>query len=196
MNRFASLRLPILLLATALVGAAMGTATRQEAAMVSGTYYVDLFRAVDGSPGFAEAAAASMAPLMVRSDVIKEEEKVLEDAISALQLMDPDSLEFAQRNAQLQIQSQALNEEKKALVQLRDQVREQVMASVTLRVHQAVEQIAKVKGYEAVVLQPLPLSEVENKPFGTAMELLRQRSTLWIHPTRDITDEVIAVMAE
>jgi Skp family chaperone for outer membrane proteins len=192
MRRFAIL---LLLASAAAVGTATGYAVRAAAELVPGTYYIDLGRALPETPEFKNQLAALREPLNTRAQQLQALNAELENDRTQLAVMDPASVDARKLFLSLKIREETIHGEMDLLKQASRGLEEEYLLLASKRVHEAAEALAIEKGYEALVVSPIALDEmVWDNPKQT-MELLRQRSTFWIHPDRDVTGDLIAILA-
>ncbi|NQU47632.1 MAG: hypothetical protein HQ519_03210 [Planctomycetes bacterium] len=178
------------------VGTATGYVVRAAAVLVPGTYYIDLGRAIKGDPRLEAQFAMAMKPLQTRYQELKAEAKKLNTEKDQLAIMDPATAEYRSLSMHLKIREETVKGEQDLLVQAQRSIDDEFLFMASSSIHKAVEKLGAEKGYESIVVAPISLKAVPWDNPAQAMELLRQRSTYWIHPDRDVTDELIAILAQ
>jgi len=184
----------LILLAGALVGGASGYLAGS-AELVPGTYFVRLGAAIEAVPGFKEESARRLAPIESERSRVVAESKQLEEDRAALALLNPDDPQTSVRQLELDLKEEKLRGEVKLLREVAGQIQESLLFEASRAIHMAANQLGVDKGYEHIVVDPIDLGSIPwEKDPAQARELIRQRDTFWIHPDRDITDELIALL--
>lgn len=187
---------PLLLVVGAIVGGASGYMAAS-ADLVQGTYYVRLGAAIQAVPGFTEESQRRLGPIETDRNRVVEENKQLEEDRAALALLDPEDPQTSVRQLELDLKEEKLRGEVQLLRQVAGQIQETLLFEASRSVHMAADKLGRERGYEHLVIDPIDLKSI---PWDTdpaqARELVKQRSTFWIHPDRDVTDELIALLGQ
>jgi Skp family chaperone for outer membrane proteins len=186
----------ILILVIGVASAATGYAVRDAADLVPGTYSVDLLRAVESLPGYREELASYMAPINARAEKLKAAAAGYKTQLDDLALLDPESSEYKQIMMSLQLAQAELDSANKVLNDAAYQINHDAFLGATRSIHLVVAELGKRKGYEVIQVLPIDLGAIDFTKPDQAFETLRQRRTMWVHPSRDVTDEVIAILKE
>lgn len=163
-------------------------------AVTPGTYYIDIDRAVSGVPAFEALRAQRMGPIQALGDAwTSRKEKFDEDAAGAA-LLEEGSAELRALNVSMAIRQQNLESEYQTLTEAAGRVNEGLAFEAQRMIQTAVETLGAEKGYEHIVMSPLTNAVIPWDAPNAARDLLRTRTTFWIHPDRDVTAEVVEVL--
>lgn len=162
--------------------------------VATGTYYIDLDRAVDGVPAFQGLREQRMGPVKALGDAWNERKAQLDEDNASFALLEEGTPEHTAMRVQLAIREQNLRAEYETLTDAANQVNESLAFEAQRMIQTAVEVLGMEKGYEHIVLSPLTNEVLPWDNPNAARELLRNRTTLWIHPERDITAEVTEIL--
>lgn len=187
--------LPLLLTAAVAAGTATGYVVRAAAELVPGTYYIDLGRAMEATPELGDQFKAMLEPIKTRAAELQKAGADLEKQKGELALMDPASQDFKSLKLSLAIREETLIGEMNLLNQARNNINDEMLYLASKRIHEAVDALGAQKGYECIQVSPIELSRIpwEEDP-KQSMDLIQQRNTFWIHPDRDVTDELIVIL--
>ncbi|MCH2100951.1 MAG: hypothetical protein MK209_03410 [Planctomycetes bacterium] len=166
-------------------GYGLGTAE-----VTPGTYYVDIDRAVNGVPIFEEMKVLRMGPVQKAGDDWTARKAKFDEDAARFALLEEGSSEYRDMQVSLAIREENLKAEFQLLTDAANQVNEGLAYEAQKIIQNAVEVLANEKGYEQIVLSPLTNSVIPWENPAAARDLLRNRTTIWIHPDRDITTEV------
>jgi hypothetical protein len=186
----------VFLLVIGAASAATGYAVRSAADLVTGTYTVDLMRAVEAIPGYQDQLTKVMAPIERRKVKFKAAAQSFKSKSEDMALLEVNSDEYHEGMMTLQLDKAYLEGENKLLNDAEFQIRHDAFLSATRTIHLAVTELGKRKGYEVIEVLPLSLDLIDFTKPDQAFETLRQRRTMWVHPDRDVTDEVVAILGE
>jgi hypothetical protein len=185
----------LLMAAAAGIGTATGYVARDAADLVPGTYYIDLGRAMAATPELTTRFEAMVKPILDRATQLKKSAADLDTEKGQLALMDPAALDFQTLKLSLAIREETLNGEMNLLQQARNNINDEMLYLASKRIHEAVDVLGAQKGYEAIQVSPIQLAKVPwEKDPKQSMDLIQQRNTFWIHPDRDVTDELIVIL--
>ncbi len=185
----------LLMAAAAGIGTATGYVARDAAELVPGTYYIDLGRAMAATPELTTRFEAMVKPILDRAAQLKKSAADLDTEKGQLALMDPEALDFQNLKLSLAIREETLNGEMNLLQQARNNINDEMLYLASKRIHEAVDTLGAQKGYEAIQVSPIELAKIPwvEDP-KQSMDLIQQRNTFWIHPDRDVTDELIVIL--
>ena len=185
----------LLMAAAAGIGTATGYVARDAAELVPGTYYIDLGRAMAATPELTTRFEAMVKPILDRAAQLKKSAADLDTEKGQLALMDPEALDFQNLKLSLAIREETLNGEMNLLQQARNNINDEMLYLTSKRIHEAVDTLGAQKGYEAIQVSPIELAKIPwvEDP-KQSMDLIQQRNTFWIHPDRDVTDELIVIL--
>ncbi len=185
----------LLLTAAVAVGSATGYVVRGAADLVPGTYYIDLGRALAATPELTTRFEAMLKPIKDRAAELQQLAAAVDKEKGQMALMDPASQDFQNLKLSLAIREETLNGEMNLLNQARRNINDEMLYLASKRIHEAVDVLGAQKGYEAIQVSPIELAKIpwEEDP-KQSMDLIQQRNTFWIHPDRDVTDELIGIL--
>lgn len=189
------MRLPqsILLVLGAFAGGVTGYSLGT-AEVTPGTYYVDIDRAVNGVPAFEAMKAMRMGPVQRAGDDWTARKAQFDEDAAGFALLEEGSAEYRDLQVSLAIREENLKTEFQLLTDAANQVNEGLAFEAQKMIQDAVEVLAQEKGYEHIVLSPLTNAVIPWDNPNAARELLRSRTTFWIHPDRDVTAEVSEIL--
>jgi hypothetical protein len=163
-------------------------------AITPGTYYVDIDRAVAGVASFEAIRAQRMGPIRALGDDWNARKDKLEEDAAGAALLEEGSPEFRAVNVGLAIREENLKSEFKVLTDAAGQVNEGLAFEAQKMIQTAVEILGTESGYEHIVISPLTNEVIPWDKPNAARDLLRTRTTFWIHPERDVTAEVVEIL--
>jgi Skp family chaperone for outer membrane proteins len=163
-------------------------------AVTPGTYYVDIDRAVAGAPAFEAMRAQRMGPIQALGDEWNARKTQLEEDAAGAALLEEGSAEYRAMSVSLAIREENLKSEYKVLSDAAGQVNEGLAFEAQRMIQTAVEVLGAEKGYEHIVISPLTNEVIPWDNANAARDLLRTRTTFWIHPERDVTAEVVEIL--
>lgn len=189
------MRLPqsILLVLGAFAGGVTGYSLGN-AEITPGTYYVDIDRAVNGVPAFEAMKGQRMGPVQRAGDDWTARKAKFEEDTASFLLLEEGSAEYRDMQVSLAIREENLKTEFQLLTDAANQVSEGLAFEAQKMIQGAIEVLASEKGYEQIVLSPLTNTVIPWENPSAARELLRNRTTFWIHPDRDVTAEVSEIL--
>lgn len=184
-----------LLIAAMAVGTATGYVARGAAELVPGTYYIDLARAMSATPELSTRREAALEPVASRAAELQKLGAALETEKGQLALMDPASQDFQNLQLTLALREETLKGEMNLLKQAQNNINDEMLYLASKRIHEAVDVLGAQKGYECIQVSPIDLAKIPWKDDPQqSMELVQQRTTFWIHPDHDVTDELIVIL--
>lgn len=189
------MRLPqsILLVLGAFAGGVTGY-NLGTAEVTPGTYYVDIDRAVNGVPVFEAMKVQRMGPVQKAGDSWTARKAQFDEDAAGFALLEEGSSEYRDMQVSLAIREENLKSEYQLLTDAANQVNEGLAFEAQKMIQDAIEVLASEKGYEHIVISPLTNEVIPWENPNAARELLRNRTTFWVHPDRDVTAEVSAIL--
>jgi Skp family chaperone for outer membrane proteins len=163
-------------------------------AVTPGTYYVDIDRAVSGVQSLMAIREQRMGPIRALGDDWNARKNQLEEDNASFALLEEGSAEFRSMQVSMAIRQENLKSEFEVLSDAAGQVNEGLAFEAQKLIQTAVESLGTEKGYEHIVISPLTNAVIPWDNPNAARDLLRTRTTFWIHPERDVTAEVVEIL--
>lgn len=161
-----------------------------------GTYYIELGRAVQGVPGFQQRSQQQLEPIRLRIESWNQAKAAFDEDEAAFALLEPGTAEHQGKQIELAVRQESLIQERQVLEEAMAQIQESLLYLASRKVHEAAAKLGERGGYEHIVIEPIQVADIPWDKPNEARELLRQRQTLWVHPDRDLTDELLAILSE
>lgn len=163
-------------------------------AVTPGTYYVDIDQAVSGVASFQAIRDQRMGPIRALGDEWNARKGKLEEDNANFALLEVGSPEYLAMQVSMAIRQENLKSEYEVLNDAANQVTEGLAFEAQKMIQTAVETLGAEKGYEHIVISPLTNAVIPWDKPNAARDLLRTRTTFWVHPERDVTSEVVEIL--
>lgn len=163
-------------------------------AVTPGTYYVDIDQAVQGVAAFESLREQRMGPIRALGDEWNARKVKFDEDKASLLLQEEGTDEFRAMNVSMAIRQQNLSAELDVLNEAFGRVNEGLAFEAQKMIQTAVETLGAEKGYEHIVISPLTNEIIPWENADAARDLLRTRTTFWIHPERNVTSEVVEIL--
>ena len=192
-------RLPTatLLLATGLLGLAAGLRADRAAPVVDETVrYVQVNQILRDLPAFkagVEALQAKYAAEAERLSVIADE---LRGREAGLRQLDPQSAEYVLGELRLKADQEVTTREAEFLRMNQARELDTLIERTVRMIHMAAGTLGERNGWAAVLMAPGDFVDLEVGTIGDSLEDLDTRWVMWVHPDRDVTAQVMAILTE
>lgn len=158
--------------------------------------YVDMGRCLQELPAFSDGLSAIQAKYAAEGERLQGVAEALRAREAELAQLDPASREYAVGQMRLEADRNAAQGEADFLRGRQAEEADALLDRTVRAIHGAAARLAEREGFGAVMMKPGPFLDLTRAAVSDSLDDLEQRWVVWAHPDHDVTDAVLAILAE
>jgi Skp family chaperone for outer membrane proteins len=187
------LLLPALLLAAFAAGVQADRAIPSASETVR---FVDMGRCLQQLPALTDGLGAVQAKYAAEGERLQAIAEDLRAREAELAQLDPDSQAYVVGQLRIEADKTAAQREAEFLRSRQAQEADALLDRTVRAIHAAAARLAEREGFGSVMMKPGPFLDLERAGVSDSLDDLEQRWVVWAHPDHDVTDAVLAILAE